>query len=84
MALDYRYVVGRKHLRDSKKHNVNEMPTTKKSVVILRVKATGAEGMSEISGDFNLLPPEHPVTISFGCHGQKKYIRSALEVVSHV
>lgn len=79
MALDYRYVVGRKKLRDSK----DGTPITghKFNPVIVRVKATGAEGMAELMEGLDSFPPNRPVIISFGCHGQKTYMSNAIEVV---
>lgn len=81
MALDYRYVVGRKKMRDSQKPRfADSIP--KKKLYTVRVKATGAEGLVECMSEFNSIPELSPVVVSFGCHGQKKYIRSALEIVN--
>jgi len=80
MALDYRYVVGRKKIRDSKKRCLPESYMPEKKLFRVVVKATGAEGLAESISNIELLPPETPVTVSFGCHGQKRYIRSALDI----
>ena len=79
MALDYRYVVGRKKLRDSKRKRSNA--GVKFNPVVVRVKATGAEGMAELMDGLSDFPPNRPVTISFGCHGQKTFMSNAIEVV---
>jgi len=79
MALDYRYVVGRKKLRKSK----HKKPTTgvKFNPVVVRVKSTGAEGIAELMEGLEAFPPNRPVVISFGCHGQKTFMSNAIEVV---
>jgi hypothetical protein len=84
MALDYRYVVGKKHMRDAKKHNTVLAWAPKKTICAVMVRATGEEGIAEVFGCFESLSSKHPVTVSFGCHGQKRYIRSALEVIKNV
>ena len=82
MALDYRYVVGRKKMRDAKTHCLPESFMPEKKLFRVVVKSTGAEGLAESITDIGSLPPESPVVVSFGCHGQKKYIRSALDIMN--
>lgn len=79
MALDYRYVVGRKKLRDSKYSA--HVTGSKFNPVLVRVKATGAEGMAELMEGLDSFPPNRQVIISFGCHGQKTYMSNAIEVL---
>jgi len=79
MALDYRYVVDRKKLRDSKREHLPTGP--KLRTVAVRVKSTGAEGTAELMEGLESFPANRPVVVSFGCHGQKKFISNAIEVV---